>query len=219
MNKENKHNYVMPFPCWLAQFVPHAYYTPQGYVIKPGKNDRLIFDGSHLLTWDSLPVNLMTNLFNEPEIVYNQTWDKHLSRIWNLCISYPMMDILLFDDDVAGAFRTIKKNPEIASVFSFIIDQLLFVPTGMTFGSNTSPSNWEPIARAQTILAEWLFDDPSLREKHKDFIDKVKFGPEPDHATQFEQAVKDTLNQGVIGPNGTPNNTPHNMFVDDNLIA
>ena len=43
MNKENKHNYVMPFTCWLAQFVLHVHYMLQGYVIKPGKNDCLVF--------------------------------------------------------------------------------------------------------------------------------------------------------------------------------
>ena len=90
--------------------------------MKPVKKDRLVFDGSAMLTWDSLPVNYMTQLFHEPEIIFNQIWSKHLSRIWNLHITYLQVGILLFDDDVAGTFCTVKKNLDIAAVFSFLIE-------------------------------------------------------------------------------------------------
>ena len=93
------------------------------------------------------------------------------------------------------------------------------MPTGQTFGSNTSPSNWEPIARARMHLAQWLFHDTTLLEKHSNYTDRVQYGPEPDHETLFVQAIADVLNQGVLDDHGNPVPTEHHMFVDDNLIA
>ena len=47
MNKEDKHQFIIPLPCWLARFIQNLYITPQSLIIKPGKNDRLVFDASH----------------------------------------------------------------------------------------------------------------------------------------------------------------------------
>ena len=48
MTKEFKHSYVIPFPRWIARLCPHLHLTPQGILIKPGKNPRMIWDGSFL---------------------------------------------------------------------------------------------------------------------------------------------------------------------------
>ena len=42
MNKEDKNQYLISLPNWLARFIPHLHVTPQGLVIKEGKNDRLV---------------------------------------------------------------------------------------------------------------------------------------------------------------------------------
>ena len=118
-----------------------------------------MFDGSIKLNWDSKPVNSMAHVKFEPEVTFGQALLKHLIRIWNLGISYPDEDILLWDDDATGAFRQSKLHPDIAQVFSFIIELILFVPCGNTFGSNTSPANCEPIRRAREAIAKWLFTD------------------------------------------------------------
>ena len=91
----------------------------------------------------------------EPDIIYGSAFTRHLESIWNLRITYPTQDILLFDDDVKGAFRHTKYHPDVASAFSFIIENLLYIPLGSTFGSVTSPSDFEPIARARIHLAEF----------------------------------------------------------------
>eukprot|EP00957_Ditylum_brightwellii_P199529 15209706-Ditylum_brightwellii.AAC.1 len=61
MNKEDRNCYLIPFICWMTRFIPHIHVTPQGLIMKPGKNDRLVFDGSIKLKWDSKPVNSMTH--------------------------------------------------------------------------------------------------------------------------------------------------------------
>ena len=47
MNKEDKNAFVMTLPQWIICLVPNIHTTPQGHLVKPGKNDRLIWDGSH----------------------------------------------------------------------------------------------------------------------------------------------------------------------------
>eukprot|EP00978_Attheya_sp_CCMP212_P007612 scaffold17579_cov32-Attheya_sp.AAC.1 len=81
--------------------ISSLFVTPQSIVVLPGKNDRLAFDGSAKLKWDSLPVNCMTHTSDEPDLLYGTAWNQHLTQIWNLRISYPNEDILVFDDDVS----------------------------------------------------------------------------------------------------------------------
>ena len=140
---------------------------------------------------------------------------RHLERIWNMRISYPTTDILVFDDDVKGAFRHCKYHPDIAAAIYFIIEYLLLVPLGGTFGSITSPSNFEPIARTRTHLAEFLSDRRYLLAKYKDIINKVEFSDEPIKNKFYVQVVADVFNQGVEHLE----KTKYNMFVDDSLFA
>ena len=121
----------------------------------------------------------------EPEIFYGNSFQKHLEGIWNSRITHPSSDILLFDDDVKGAFRHCKYHPDVASAFSFIISKFLFIPMGGTFGSITSPANFEPIARARVHLADFLLDRRDLLEKYKHIINKVKFSELPIETTKI----------------------------------
>ena len=41
MNKEDRNQYVLPFPYWIARLVKILHLTPQFLLQKPGKNDRL----------------------------------------------------------------------------------------------------------------------------------------------------------------------------------
>ena len=105
MAKELKHSYSITLPAWITRFIPNIHVTPQGLLQKDGKNDRLIFDTSHLIDFDSLAANCVTKLQLEPIIRYRGTLQRHFKRIWNLRITYPTKRILLWDDDVSGVFR------------------------------------------------------------------------------------------------------------------
>ena len=74
----------------------------------------------------------------------------------------PYEDLLLMDIDVKGAFRHKKYHPDIVSAFSFQILNIMYVPIGGTFGSISSPSKFEPLARAQVWLAKKLSRDNTL---------------------------------------------------------
>ena len=70
INTEDTHQYLLPFPNWLAGFVENLHVNPQGLLSKAGKNDRLIWDGSFIPASDSTFVNMMANGKDEPEVVY-----------------------------------------------------------------------------------------------------------------------------------------------------
>ena len=95
MNKEERNNYVLPLPNWAARFIPHAFFTPNGLVTKPGKKDRLVFDSSFLIDWNSQPINAMVNPDDEPEVTYGRVLQDHINRIWNLRILHPTEDVFL----------------------------------------------------------------------------------------------------------------------------
>jgi hypothetical protein len=104
MNKEDKREYVLTFPAYLKDFIPDLWLTPNGLLQIPGKKDRVIFDSSFLLHAHSRVFNLCIDKDCEPEIVFSRAWFRYLRRIYNLRISFPNLEILLFDDDVVAAF-------------------------------------------------------------------------------------------------------------------
>jgi hypothetical protein len=154
----------------------------------------MIWDGSFLPHWWSTPINDMQRADLSPDIVFGTAFLKHLIRIWNLRISYPFEDIYIWDDDVAGAYRIPKYHPAVASAFAFAIMKLLFLPTGGTFGSTTSPPEYEAFARARAFLAEYFSRDETLVLKHFGILQHVSFDVvfEQDSVT-YTQATSDSL--------------------------
>jgi hypothetical protein len=57
--------------------------------------------------------------------------------------------------------------------------------TGLTFGNNTSPSNWEPIARTRQQLAQQSWHDPDIIHKAAQYMLPSSFIPP---ATGIERA-------------------------------
>ena len=200
INKEDRLNYAMPFPCWIIHFIPNLHVTPSGIVIKPGKNDRLTYNSSIKLDWDSQPIKNITNLLLEPDLIYGSAYERHLIQVWNLRISYPTNDILLWDDDVTGAFRHGKFNPEIIGAFAFMLLQLLIIPCGLQFGCTFSPANFKPLARSRQQLAESLSDDVSLLDTHKEYLDTVKFAPEADASVTYVKEPPVLSIRGYLTP-------------------
>ncbi len=223
MNKEDKHRYLLPLPCWLARFIPNLHVSPQGLIVKVDKNDRLVFDASHLIKFYSICSNMMTLPQLEHPIEYGDAFTRYLTWIYNMRISLPTTDIVQFSDDVSGAFRWPRLHPWIATAFSFMLFGTLYVPTGQVFGSNTSAQNFEPIAKSRTILAQHIFDNEDcdlLIKKHSNLIDQVKFA---DNDTVdpllFVQAKPCPMHQGIRREDGSLQPQPFIMFVDDNLMA
>ena len=222
INKEERNCFLFPLPCWLDRFIPHMHLTPQGLVIVEGKNDRLVFNGSYRINAESTCVNQWTHKSNEPTLEFPQAFHNHLQRIYNLRLSYPTAEIYLWDDDVSSAFRWVKLNPDVAAIFAFRVGTHLYIPTGQTFGSNTSPSNWETLAKARRLLGEDILSrsydyQDELRDKHAHYLTQVK-RTAPRDTVPITAAVRDAHNTGVFRDKVRPP-TQMNMHVDDNLLV
>ena len=202
-----------------CQTVPKLIFNTQWNYNNPRKNDRLAWDGSIKLNWDSKPIKDATDTDNEPTINYGTAWSRHLEQIWNLRISYPSSEILLWDDDITGAFKHCKFNPEVIGAFGYVLLQMLIIPCGLQFGCTFSPANFVPLADAREQLAESLSRDTELLLIHKEYLDLVQFSPDPDESVSFIQATSCATHQGVFHTDGSRKNTKHNTFVDDNLMA
>ena len=143
-----------------------------------------------------------------------------LIRIWNLRITYPFLDIVLHANDVKSCFRQLKHHPDMMGAFSYILGEFLFLQCGLTFGSDLGPASWEVIRRIAEQLAEAFFDDKSLRQKHRKYLDQLRW----DWSLGCSQSgfcpeKACGQNKGILDKDGKPVNTPHDFFVDDDLYS
>jgi hypothetical protein len=158
----------------------------------------------------------------EDECLFGSAREQIFQRIYNLRITYPQADLIVHANDVKSCFRQVKLHPDIIGAFSYIISDMLYLSCGLPFGTDFSPQNWEPVRRILEILATKLFEDKSLHEKHRKYLDQLVFDRslgKSKHSRTFEKAVADKLNPGVLNPDGTPLSTPHNFYVDDDVYC
>jgi hypothetical protein len=180
MNKEDKREYILTFPAYLKDFILDLWLTPNGLLQIPGKNDRVIFDSSFLLHAHSRAFNFCINKDCKPDIVFGHAWFRYLQRIYNLWISFPSLEILLFDDDVVAAFCQVKYHPNVISSKGYCDNRYVFIPTGLTFGDTPSPPSFEPFAGAHMALATNLnCQAKDSIPQYDDYLSAVQFAPLP----------------------------------------
>jgi len=140
MNKEDKNNFVITLPHWIARYTPNLFFTPQHILVKPGRKNRQIFDASKRHTQHSIPINMMTStpLGSEEACLFGRVREDIFRRIYNLRISFPSNDIVIHANDVKSAFRQIKLHPDIRGAFSYIIADKLFLYPVASHSARTS---------------------------------------------------------------------------------
>jgi hypothetical protein len=219
--KDIRRGYVLIMDPWLTFFVPNLHRTPLGMVDlnKPHKNPRPIFYSSFCLSPWAMAINDFTSKLSEPEIVFPLAWIKYLTWLWNLRITYPWVELYLGDDDVSGAFRQIKYNPNLVAMHAFLVFGILFMSTGQTFGDCTSPANWEPVARNRQQYARFLWMQIATLVRGLPHLPKLIFAPPASQATvaHFVQATPNSLNTGVLDQHGARLPPQYDHHVDDCL--
>ncbi len=223
MNKLEQHKFAIVLRSWIARFVPHIFFTPHHILKKAGKKDRLICDSSRRFTPTSIPINMMTSTSDGTELNcdYGRVLTRILIRIWNLRVTYPLRDIIPHANDVKSCFRQIKHHPDVMGAFSYIITKTLYLSCGLTMGSDFSPAVWEICRRLAEQLATSLFNDSSLRTKHRHRLDLLQWSKRLGKGKRddFVPAQACRIHKGVLEKNGHPVNTPHHLFVDDDIYA
>jgi hypothetical protein len=208
---------------WLNVFIPDLHCTPLGMVDlnKPHKDPRPIFDSSFRPgLWAMAIIDFTTKLL-EPEIVFPLAWIRCLNWVLNLRIAYPRQELYLGDDDVSGAFRQVKYNPNLVAMHAFLVFGTLFMSTGQTCGDCTSPANWEPVARNRQQYARFLWKQIDTLAQGLPHLPKLLFAPPASSAimAKFVQATPDSLNTGVLDKHGARLPPQYDHHVDDCLYA
>ena len=221
--KESRRGYALTMDPRILFFILNAHLTPQGIVDldKLFKNPRSIFDSSFRPFPWCFAINDWTHKTNEPIIVFPTAFMEFLIHLYNLRITHPHQELYLADDDGQGAFRHNKYHPNVVAMHCFLLLGVLFAMTGTTFGDNTSPGNWEPIARARKQLAQYFYSQPDTVARAAPYLPTIELAPPPTKAeiATFQRADRDSLNRGVIDANGQRRPPTFSHHVDDNLYA
>ena len=119
--KEYRNNYAIPLPSWAARYIRHVFFTPIHILQHRDKPPRIVFDALKLHYPSSVSVNNMTSTKNgcEMDCAYGDVMLRLLTRIWNLRISFPRMDIILHCNDVKSCFRYVYTSPS-TSIFASV---------------------------------------------------------------------------------------------------
>jgi hypothetical protein len=150
---------------------------------------------------------------------FGSVHDAILVRAYNLRLSSPDNDIVVYANDVKSCFHQIKHHPDMVGAFLYILADYLFFQVGLAFGADFSPANWEAVHRAQSVLAKRLFFDTSLVTKHRAVLDKIKWC----HSLggkkwpRFTRAFCNALNQGIFDTHSDPAPTPHGVYTNDDI--
>ena len=134
-------------------------------------------------------------------------------------VSFPEVSIFLALADIKACFRFPRIHPDLAGAFGFLVDNLYCLAIAMVFGSNTSAACWEPFCRAIEGLSKEFANCPDLVEKHKYYIDMLKWDVPKPPTQKPVKAFKCSINPGVIDELGKQINHPSRIWVDDILIA
>jgi hypothetical protein len=168
-----------------------------------------------------MAINDFTNKRTEPKIVFPKVWVFYLTWLWNLRITYPREEVYLGDDDVSGAFRQVKYNPNLVAMHAFLVFGVLFMSTGQTFGDCASLANWEPVARNRQKDAQYLWHQANTLARALKYLPTLQFAatPSPRIVSTFVQATPDALNTGVLDSAGSRLAPQYDHHVDDCLYA
>ena len=104
-----------------------------------------------------------------------------------------------------GAFRNLSYHPALVAMHSLIIGGLLFVCNRLTFGDNSSPSNFEIIAQARSEVAQYLWQiSDAVNVTTAKCLPNIVLAPRPTQleTDTFISAIPDTQNGGVFNDDG-----------------
>ncbi|KAG7361125.1 hypothetical protein IV203_036225 [Nitzschia inconspicua] len=221
--KDAKRGFTLVVDDRLLPFIRDTHLTPIGIVDidNPWKNNRPVFDSTFRQEPWCFTINDWTDKHNELALQFPGLFRRLLNWIWNLRISYPSEPILIGDNDICGAFRLVKFNPEVVPMHGYRVGPYLGFATGQTFGDNVSAANFEVCAIAHQQHASYLwsyFPDDVLR-RATTYVQRMKFPPTPNPSPTFAAANADSQNPGVFLPNGDRKAPPYPHQVDDCMFA
>jgi hypothetical protein len=104
MNKEDRYSHVVPIDSILCKFSPYLCHTTQSIVMKEGKNDRIVWDGSTVLNPTDIVMNQITPVDQESPVTFDHVKLQIYIDIYNTRISYPTLVILIALANIKACF-------------------------------------------------------------------------------------------------------------------
>lgn len=218
MNKEERNSHIIPMRKWVVYFSPYTRHTPQSIIIKQGKKDRVVWDGSTKYQPLDIVMNDITPTDLEAEITFGEAKMQLLVSIYNWRISFPLAIIYLAWADITACFRFPRVAADLTGAFGFLALQLYFLAIGMVFGSNTSPTSWEPLRRSIQALIPIYYNTPGLVEKHEKYLRRLKWR-DIDTSKPKTVAKACPINTGMLHADGSMKDPEAPVYVDDILMA
>ena len=219
LNKEDRNSHLVPMHDWVCHLSPNMRHNPQGLVLKLGSNPRVVWDGTTCPSPNDVVMNEITPTEDEPDVTFGMAKILFYQYLYNLRVSFPTEVIFLALADIKACFRYPRIHPDLTGAFGFLVDDLYCLAVAMVFGSNTSSSSWEPFRRAIEKMSLVFSSDPTLVEKHKHYLNMIKWDIPPSDAEPPVKAFKCQINPGVLDPQGKQVIQRPRIWVDDALMA
>ncbi len=159
----------------LCKVSPYLHHTIQSIVIKEGKSNRIVWDGSTVLKPTDIAMNDITPVAKESPITFGHVKMQIFIDIYNMQISYPNKRILIALADIKACFWFARIHADLTGAFGFSADDLYNLATAMVFGSTTSASSWESFRQAIEALTIVFSNRSDLVSKHRRFLDMIQW--------------------------------------------
>ena len=95
MNKEDRYSHLVPIDEDICRVSAYLHHTIHTVVMKPGKNDCLVWDGTTTLLALDIVMNQVTPVNREAPITFSHVKIQLYIDIYNTRISHPYVVILL----------------------------------------------------------------------------------------------------------------------------
>ena len=217
MNKEDRYSHLVPMDPILCKLSPYLRHTTQSIVIKEGKNDRIVWDGSTVLKPSDIVMNQITPIAQESPITFGHVKLQVFIDLYNMRISYPTSVILIALADIKACFRFARIHADLTGAFGFLADDFYNLATAMVFGSTASASSWESFRRAIEALTVVFANRSDLVMKHERFINMIKWD-DPYPLANITPARPCNINKGIMNESGIPIDLPARIYVDDAIM-
>jgi hypothetical protein len=119
MNKIDRYSHLFPMDLLLCKLSPYLCHTMQSIVIKDGKNNPIVWDGSTDTRPTDLVMNQVTPVAQEAPVTFGHVKSQIYTDIYNTRISYPTATILLGLADVKACFRYPRIHADLTGAFWF----------------------------------------------------------------------------------------------------
>jgi hypothetical protein len=201
----------------LCKLSPYLCHTTQSIVIKDGKNNRIVWDGSTVTQQTGIVMNQVTPVAQEAPVMFGHVKSQIYTDIYNTGISHPTATILLGLADVKACFRYPRIHEDLTGPFGFIADELYNLAMAMVFGLTASASSWEAFRQAIKALTKVFSNRPDLVVQHKTFINMLKW-EEIDPFAELTPTFSCTISHGITDDAGNWMDLPACIYVDDALM-